>query len=101
MGRTAVDTVSLGRLIQREVERFEARTPSCHQMLQRARRWLPLGVASSFQDYPPYPLFIRRGQGSRIWDVDGNKYRDFHLGFGALAVGHAHPRLIEALRGRL
>jgi glutamate-1-semialdehyde 2,1-aminomutase len=60
-----------------------------------------MGVSSSFQAVPPYPLFIDRAQGSQIWDLDGNRYTDFHLGFGSLLVGHAHPVLVEALREQL
>ena len=40
---------------------------------------------------------MRRVSGTRLWDVDGNEYSDFSMAFGALVVGHAHPRLVEAL----
>src|SRR3970282_1115590 len=53
------------------------------------------------RDAPPSPLYVRSGKGSHVWDVDGNEYLDFPLGFGSLAVGHAHPRLVEALSERL
>ena len=36
-------------------------------------------------------------QGNRIWDIDGNEYIDFHLGYGAMVVGHAHPTIVEAI----
>src|SRR5258708_34951936 len=60
-----------------------------------------MGVSSSFQSVPPYPLFVDRAVGSRIWDIDGNEYVDFHLAFGSLLVGHSHPILVEALREQL
>src|SRR5260221_11901970 len=60
-----------------------------------------MGVSSSFQAVPPYPLFISRAEGSSIWDIDGNRYTDFHLGFGSLLVGHSHPILVKALRDQL
>jgi 4-aminobutyrate aminotransferase-like enzyme len=53
---------------------------------------LPRGVPSSFQDAAPQPVFVERGRGSRVWDVDGNEYVDFHNGFGVMVVGHAHPK---------
>ena len=65
-----------------------------------ARRLLPMGVPSSFQAARPQPVFIDRGEGSRIWDVDGNEYVDFHNGFGVMAVGHAHPLIVAALNRR-
>jgi glutamate-1-semialdehyde 2,1-aminomutase len=101
MRRATVDGNAVERLIAREIGTFQARTPGARTILDRARKVLPLGVPSTFQEHPPYPLYVRRGQGSRVWDVDGNEYIDYHLGFGSLAVGHAHPRLVEALSERL
>ena len=46
-------------------------------------------------------MYGRNASGSRIWDVDGNEYIDFNMGFGALASGHAHPALVEPLSERL
>jgi glutamate-1-semialdehyde 2,1-aminomutase len=54
-------------------------------------------VPSSFQDAAPQPIFIDHGLGSRVWDVDGNEYVDFHNGFGVMVVGHAHPLIVEAV----
>ena len=96
-----VDAAVVGRLIQKESEAFRARTPQSYRLLERAKHSLPLGVPSSFQDYPPYPLYVRKAIGARIWDVDDNEYIDFHLGFGALAAGHSHPKLVEVLRRRV
>ncbi len=49
----------------------------------------------------PHPIFIDRGQGSRMWDVDGNDYVDYLLGYGPLVLGHAHPRLVEAIDAQM
>ncbi len=62
---------------------------------------MPLGVASSFQAYDPYPLFMTDARGSRIWDADGNEYIDFDMAFGVLAAGHSHPILAEVLAERV
>ncbi|HKE98730.1 MAG TPA: aspartate aminotransferase family protein [Actinomycetes bacterium] len=82
-------------------ELVHERTPRSRAWRERALRSLPLGVPSSFQDSPPYPIFFERGRGSRVWDVDGNEYSDYHNGFGVMAVGHAHPAIVEACRERL
>ncbi len=47
--------------------------------------------------YSPGPIFLERGQGSHVWDADGNEYIDFMMSFGALIHGHAHPRLVEVV----
>lgn len=44
-----------------------------------------------------YPIFMERGRGSRIYDVDGNEYIDWMMAFGALPLGHAHPEIVEAI----
>ena len=88
-------------IVAREEEYFRRRTPRSHEIHERAKSSLPMGVSSSFQAVQPYPLFISHAQGSHIWDYDGNQYADFHLGFGSLLVGHAHPLLVEALRDQL
>ncbi len=88
-------------IVEREEAEFRKRTPNSHKMHERGKKSLPMGVSSSFQAVPPYPLFISRAQGSQIWDLDGNRYTDFHLGFGSLLVGHSHPLLVEELREQL
>jgi glutamate-1-semialdehyde 2,1-aminomutase len=55
------------------------------------------GVASSWQDSPPHAIYIDRGERNRLWDIDDNEYIDFHLGYGAMVVGHAHPAIVEAI----
>src|SRR5437764_7404458 len=82
---------------EREQDRFLERTPESRKLYERALRSLPLGVASTFQAGDPYPMYLDRGRGSRVWDVDGNEYVDFHGGFGVNVVGHAHPRIVAAI----
>src|SRR3954465_7919216 len=50
-------------------------------------------------NFGKYPLFMERGRGSRIYDVDGNEYIDWMMAFGALPLGHAHPEVVEAITG--
>ena len=88
-------------IVAREEAEFRRRTPRSLEIHERAKHSLPMGVSSSFQAVPPYPLFISRAEGSHIWDYDGNEYADFHLGFGSLLVGHSHPLLVAALRDQL
>ena len=48
----------------------------------------------------PPPIFWERAQGSNVWDVDGNRFVDLTAGFGVANVGHAHPRVVAALRAQ-
>ncbi|HMD31425.1 MAG TPA: hypothetical protein VKG84_05920, partial [Candidatus Acidoferrales bacterium] len=70
--------------LAREIAAYEKRTPRSKQAHTRALDRIPLGVASNYRAYEPYPLFVREGKAGRIWDVDGNEYVDFNLSFGAL-----------------
>jgi glutamate-1-semialdehyde 2,1-aminomutase len=66
--------------------------------LERSRRSLAGGVSSNVRlAAKPFPLFFQRASGATIWDVDGNQYTDYVLGQGPLILGHAHPRLTEAV----
>ena len=73
------------------------RTRASSAMYDRAVHSLPLGVGSSFQVGDPYPIYLREGRGSRVIDLDGHEYVDFHNGFGCMLVGHAHPKVREAI----
>ena len=99
-GERAVSDRLLGRaqeIGQVEMSRLLARTPRSAQLFERATRTLPFGVVSSFQKMQPYPIYLTHGRGSHVWDQDGSEYLDFHCGFGAMVVGHAHPRIVEAI----
>ena len=64
---------------------------------KRACRVEPGGVQGEGRYYEPFPLFVKRADGSRIWDVDGNEYLDYHGSFGAAVLGHNHPAVKQAV----
>src|SRR3990170_3925282 len=84
------------RVLEQELARFGQRTPKSAALYERAEAAMPFGVASSFQAGDPYPIYMVSGEGSHITDVDANTYVDYHNGFGAMAVGHAHPKVRSA-----
>jgi glutamate-1-semialdehyde 2,1-aminomutase len=95
-----IRTEKVTELIAREEERFRSTRQRSDALWKEAKQVIPRGVPSSFQDAAPQPVFVERGKGSRIWDVDGNEYVDFHNGFGVMAVGHAHPLIVKAISER-
>ncbi len=73
------------------------------ELFEDARRVIPGGVNSpvrAFRSVGGTPRFIVRGAGSRVTDADGNEYIDYVLSWGALALGHAHPVVVEAVTHR-
>ena len=85
------------QILEEEMKAFEERTPGSRALFDRAVRSMPFGVASSFQAGDPYPLYMAAGKRSIVSDVDGNDYIDYHAGFGAMVVGHAHPKVQAAI----
>ena len=85
----------------RELVRYRERTPKSQELNKRAQASMPMGVASSFQFYDPHPVMADRAAGPRMWDVDGNEYIDFSMGFGALYSGHSNPILVRALHEQI
>ena len=92
---------ALDGLIAEQEAALIARTTRSHELHAEALHHLPGGVASSWQDAPPCPVFLEHGRGSRVWDVDGTEYVDLHAGFGTMIAGHAHPALVAAISDRV
>jgi len=70
------------------------------QLFDEAVRLMPGGVSSpvrAFRAVGGAPLFVERGEGAYLVDVDGNRYVDYVLSFGPLVLGHAHPQVVAAL----
>ncbi len=69
-----------------------------------SRRWMELSDRYLMPTYRRYPLVLERGEGTRVWDVEGKEYLDFGAGIAVCNLGHCHPRVVEAVKeqaGRL
>src|SRR5947207_7526818 len=87
--------------LQHELDIFVKRTPKSAEAHKKNLKRIPLGVASNYRAYDPYPIFVKEGQGSHFRDLDGNDYIDHNLCFGALMAGHCHPAVMKAVERRL
>jgi glutamate-1-semialdehyde 2,1-aminomutase len=96
-----IDRERIRQLTEREERTLNERTPKSHALYERARTSLVGGVASSYQVREPWPIYLERGEGARVWDVDGNELLDFHNGFGSMTQGHAHPAITHAVERRV
>ncbi|MGH2795482.1 MAG: aminotransferase class III-fold pyridoxal phosphate-dependent enzyme, partial [Actinomycetota bacterium] len=70
------------------------------ELFERARRVIPGGVNSPVRAYRAVggvPPFIVRGAGASVFDADGTEYLDYVQSWGAMILGHAHPRVVEAV----
>src|ERR671919_1008930 len=101
LAETAVDPARVAALTEREKAKLVERTRRSGEYFARASAVMPGGVPSQFQKSEPWPVYLERGQGARVWDVDGNEYLDFHNGFGVMCVGHANPVIAAAVKARM
>lgn len=74
---------------------YEARTPLSKQHHETLSQYLPGGETRSSTYFPPYPLTLQQGEGSRVWDRDGHEYLDVLNNYTALVHGHAHPTILN------
>src|SRR5579862_8531037 len=71
------------------------------ELFERAQRVIPGGVNSpvrAFRSVGGTPYFVARGEGAYVWDVEGKRYLDYVQSYGASILGHAHPKVVEAIR---
>ena len=73
-------------------ERAKRVVPSATQTFSKGPRQYPLGAA---------PIYLERGEGSHVWDVDGNEFIDYPMGLGSVLLGHNHPAVNEAVERQL
>ena len=97
---TAIDRDRIKQLTEQQMDLLAQRTPRSKELYERAVKVMPGGVPSSFQENDPWPVYLERGTGSRVWDVDGSEYTDFHNGFGVMCIGHANPTVGAAVKAR-
>ena len=90
----------LDALIAEETEAFVARQPQSRAFRDRARR-LAGAATSNWQIAEPQAVWISHGRGSKIYDVDGVEYSDFHGGYGVSLAGHSHPAIVAAVQERV
>ena len=70
------------------------------ELFELAKKLMPGGVSSpvrAFKAVGGEPIIVSKGEGSRIWDVEGKEYIDFLMSWGPLILGHSHPRVVQAL----
>jgi glutamate-1-semialdehyde 2,1-aminomutase len=98
---TTIDRDRLSTLTEKQRALYRERTARSGEFYERASGVMPAGVPSGFQKNDPWPVYIDKGSGSRVIDVDGNEYVDFHNGFGVMCVGHANPVVSAAVKARM
>jgi glutamate-1-semialdehyde 2,1-aminomutase len=84
-----------------EEQRYRERTPRSRELLEKARGLIPTGHAGGMWYQLPYPVLLERGQGTQVWDVDGNEYADMRIGDWVMVHGHGDPHIRDAIVDQL
>jgi glutamate-1-semialdehyde 2,1-aminomutase len=80
---------------------YRQKTPLSENLFKRSREVMPGGVSHNVHYFPPYPFFVKKGKGSKIWDVDGNEYVDLWMGHYTHILGHYPEVIVEAIKRQL
>ncbi len=104
---TQVEAESAVNQAKAEIEKRIAKNPApvvtnfskSFALFEEAKKCLPSGASSNIRvhAHDPFPILFERGEGSKVWDVDGNQYVDLLTSYGALVLGHSHPSIIRAV----
>jgi len=92
---------TLDKQIAVEEQALIGKVHKSKELHARAVKSVPGGVPSSWASSRPVPIWIDRGEGAYLWDVDGNQYIDFHAGYGANIAGHGNPAIVKAVQQRV
>jgi glutamate-1-semialdehyde 2,1-aminomutase len=83
-------------------QNYAKKTVKSQALYEDAVKHLPGGVSTNVRSLiKPYPFFVDRGEGSKLWDVDGNKYIDYNCCYGGIIAGHANPVINEAIKKQM
>ena len=92
-----IDPTRVQELLKDEYAKFVYENAISKAIYEECKELIPLGVASSFQYFSPFPVYFNKGNGAYLHSVDGDRYIDLSMGFGANMVGHMHPKVKEAM----
>ena len=86
------------RNLTSELEHYLKRTPKSRTLWEEAQQYLPGGDSRNTIFWPPYPVFLERALGCRVWDVDGVERIDFINAMTTLILGHAPAAVVHAVQ---
>ncbi|MEX2751057.1 MAG: aspartate aminotransferase family protein [Candidatus Freyarchaeota archaeon] len=89
------------KIVSSIVQEYMNRTKRSKQRFDEAWKVMPGANTRIAVFMMPYPAYIRRGEGTRLWDIDDNEYIDFNFNMTCLVLGHKHPKVMEAINQQI
>jgi glutamate-1-semialdehyde 2,1-aminomutase len=91
----------MDQLLESIIDEYLSRTARSKQAHLESEKLYPGGVQSIIRYFKPYPFHIDKGKGGKVWDIDGNQYIDYCMAYGGIIAGHAHPKIVEAVKEQI
>ncbi len=101
MAHTHAANIDISAALAEAEERYRASNPKSFAQHSEACKAMPGGNTRASIHVDPFPLTMARGEGARLWDLDGHEYADFLSEFTAGIYGHSHPAIRQAIEGAL
>jgi glutamate-1-semialdehyde 2,1-aminomutase len=101
MTQARLTNIELAAVLAEAEEQYSAHNPGSVAQHLEACRAMPGGNTRASIHVDPFPLTMARGEGARLWDVDGHEYTDFLSEFTAGLYGHSHPAIRAAIEEAL
>jgi len=83
------------------INEYIVKTPKSKEFFEKSSLIMPGGVTANIKFFEPYPVIMEKGKGAYLFDLDGNEYIDYMLSYGALKLGHGHPKVLQAIQNQL
>lgn len=99
--RGTLMSTNLDAALNQEVERYVASNAKSGEIQHRAESSLPGGDSRNSIWWPPFPVYVTRGEGAHIFDVDGHDRIDFINNMTTLILGHRHPAVVRAVEDQV
>ena len=96
-----LSTSRVAELLQAEEKKFSLLAPESQIENKNAAQVTPLGVASTFQYWDPFPISVVSAKGAWVKDVDGRELLDLSMGFGSMLVGHLNPEVVKEIQSMI
>ena len=80
---------------------YRSKTPHSEKLFKRAKDVMPGGISHNIHFFPPYPFFVKKTKGSKVWDADGNEYVDFWMGNYTHILGYRPRVVVQAIEKQL
>lgn len=87
--------------VEKLIKEYTEKRETSKRLFKRAKRVIPGGISHNIRYFPPYPFYVKKAKGAKIWDVDGNEYVDLWMGHYAHILGHSPEIIVNKIKNEI